>query len=160
MAGYMGSFRSDTQRCIMPQMPPQAYKTYGMSMPLKTHWRAATCEEIDCDAYRCGWVSTFDLSTDLGQRQYAFCKADRSRAYSMQRPAENLVKFVYAPGNRCFQAGDHRVPLERPVRLYVAEGDWRGNPRRIPVRVHQRAEDWTEDFAIHQDRLAAAVEKG
>lgn len=160
MAGYMGSFRSDTDRAIMPMGPPQAYKTYGMSMSLKTHWRAATCEEVDCAAYRFGWASTFDVSTKLGMRQFEYCKGDRARSFSMQRPALNLVKFVYAPGNRCFSAADHRVPLERPARLYVAEGDWRGNPRGTRPRVHQRAEDWAEDFAEHQGRLAAAIEKG
>jgi hypothetical protein len=160
MAGITGAFRSDTQRAIMPAGPPQAYKTYGMSMPLKTHWRPATCEETGCDAYRRGWVSTFDLSTDLGKRQFDYCKADKTRSFSIQRPAANLVKFVYAPGNCCFKAGDHRLPLERPARLYVAEGDWRGNPRGVPARVHQRPQDWVDDFANHQDRLAAAVQKG
>jgi len=160
MAGRMGVFRSDTERSFMPQGPPQAYKTYGLSMPLKTHWRSATCEEADCAAYRCGWVSTFDLSTDLGQKQYAYCKDDRTRSFSVQRPSLNLVKLTYGPGNACFDAGKHRVPLERPARLYVADGDWRGNPWRTRPRVHHRAEDWVDDFSTHQDRLAAAIQKG
>lgn len=160
MAGYMGSFRSDFERAIMPVGPPEAYKTYGMSMPLKTHWRPATCEEAGCEAYQFGWVSTFDLSTDLGKRQFEFCKDDRSRSFSIQRPSLNLVKFVYAPGNRCFQSGDHRLPLARPARFYVAGGDFRGNPRGVPAQVHQRPEDWADDFASHQDRLATAIQKG
>lgn len=145
---------------IPPMGPAQSYKTYGMSMPVKTHWRPATCEEAGCEAYLFGWVSTFDLSTDLGQRQIAFCRADKTRSFSTQQPDENLVKFVYAPGNRCFQSAGHRVPLERPARFYVAGGDYRGNPRGIPTRVLQRPEDWVDDFANHQGRLAAAIEKG
>lgn len=160
MAGIMGSFPSDYQRSFAPQMPPQAYKTYGMSMPLKTHWRAAYCEEVACAGYTQGWVTTVDLSTELGKRQFAYCRADRSRSFSMQRPALNLVKFVYAPGNRCFKADTHRLPLERPALFYVAGGDYRGNPRGIPTQVHQRPQDWAEDFATHQDRLAAALQKG
>jgi hypothetical protein len=145
---------------IPPAGPAHAYKTYGIAMPLATHWRPATCEEVDCAAYRNGWVTTVDLSTDLGKRQFEHCKGDRSRSYSMQRPELNLIKFVYAPGNRCFSAGDHRLPLGRPARFYVAGGDYRGNPRGIRTRVHQRAADWVEDFAGHQGRLAAAIERG
>lgn len=147
-------------RRIAPVAGPQAYKTYGMSMPLKSHWRRATCEEVRCEAYVHGWVSTFDLATDMGLKQYEFCKDDRERSFSMQRVSVSLVKFVYKPGNRCFRSGDHRLPLERPARLYVAEGDFRGNPRRIPVRVHTRADDWVEDFSEHQDRLATAIQRG
>lgn len=145
---------------IPPAGPAHAYKTYGMSMPVATHWRPATCEEVDCEAYLLGWVSTFDLSTDLGKRQFEYCKADKARAFSIQRPALNLIKFVYAPGNRCFQAGDHRLPLDRPARFYVKGGDYRGNPRGVARRVYGRAEDWVDDFANHQGRLAAVIQKG
>lgn len=145
---------------LLPAAGPQHYKTYSMRMPLGSHWRPATCEEAGCEAYRCGWASMFDVSTELGQRQYEFCSADRERSFHIQRPAASLVTFVYAPGNRCFRSGDHRVPLERPAVFAVAEGDWRGNPRGIPVRVHKRAADWVEDFAEHQDRVATAIQRG
>lgn len=144
-----------------PAGPASAYKTYGMSMPLQTHWRPATCEESGCAAYRNGWVSTFDLSTDLGRKQYHFCsKVDRDRSFTEQRPGGALVKLVYPPGTPCFARSEHKVPLERPARFYVAEGDFRGNPRRIPVRVHQRAEDWVEDFASHQDTIKTTLGRG
>jgi hypothetical protein len=143
---------------ILPAMPVQDYKTYGMSMPIKTHWRPATCEEVDCQAYRSGWVTTVDLSTDLGKKQYELITHDRERRYSMQRVSVTLVKFTYGPGFPCFARSEHRVPLERPARFIVAHGDWRGYLER--PRVHQRAEDWVEDFSTHQDRLATAIQKG
>lgn len=143
---------------IEPAMPPQNYKTYAMSMPLKTHWVAATCDEIRCEAYHKGWVSTFDLSTDLGLKQYEYCKDDRTRSFSMQRPGLSLVKFIYPPGNRCFRSGDHKRPLERPCILTVRAGDWRqfvGSPT-----IHKRPEDWIDDFVSHQDGLANAIQRG
>lgn len=143
-----------------PAMDPQYYKTYGMSRPLRTHWRPATCEEVSCEAYRCGWVTTVDLSTDLGRRQYHFITHDKSRRHSEQRVTATLVKLVFGPGNPCFRRGDHKLPLERPARFYVAEGDFRGNPRRIPVRVHHNGSDWAEDFGLHQDKLATAIGRG
>lgn len=145
---------------IEPAGPAGSYKTYGMSMPLRTHWRPASCEEADCEAYRHGWVSTFDLATELGQHQAAYCLADKERSFSMQRPTATMIKFIYKPGNRCFRSGDHKVPLERPARFYVQGGDWRGNPMGTATRVHTRPEHWVEDFSEHQDRLATAIKKG
>lgn len=143
-----------------PAGPSSAYKTYGMSMPLKTHWRDATCEEAACIAFSQGWVSTFDLSTELGRKQYHYCaRTDRDRSFTEQRDGD-LARLTYPPGTPCFRRSEHRVPLERPVRFYVADGDFRGNPRRTPVRVHQRAEDWVEDFASHQDKLSTMKERG
>lgn len=145
---------------LAPAMPPHAYKTYGMSLPLPTHWRNATCDEVDCEAYRGGWVTTVDLSTDLGQKQADYIRHDRSRQASEQRTGLSEAKFVYGPGQRCFAADDHRVPLDRAPRFVVAGGDWRGNPRGTPVQVHRNASEWCEDFAEHQDRLATAIRKG
>jgi hypothetical protein len=143
---------------IAPKAGPDKYKTYGMSMPLKTHWRAATCEEVDCEAWRNGWVTTVDLSTDLGKKQYDLITHDRERRYTMQRVSLTLVKFVYGPGFPCFARSQHRTPLPRPARYIVAHGDWRGYLER--PRVHQRAEDWVEDFALHHDQIRTAIERG
>lgn len=143
---------------VMPAMPVQNYTTYGMSRPLATHWRPATCEEAGCAAYRHGWVTTVDLSTDLGQRQYHYVTHDRTRRFTEQRVTATLVKLLFGPGQPCFRASEHRVPLERPARFIVAHGDWRGYLGT--PRVHVRAEDWIEDFSEHLDRLATAIEKG
>jgi len=145
---------------VAPLQPAHAYKTYGVAMPLRTHWRPATCEEVGCEAWEKGWVSTFDLGTELGRKQYDYCRDDRTRSFSVQRPGLTLIKFVYKPGNRCFRSGDHRLPLGRPARFFVAEGDFRGNPRGIPVRVHRSGSDWAEDFAEHQDQLVTAIGRG
>ena len=153
-------FGSTRVNRLMPKMGPQNFKTYGLAMPLATHWRKATCEETGCDAYLKGWVTTLDLSTPEGQFHAETIKNDKTRKYSVQRVSVAVAKYVYPPGNRCFRESQHRLPLERPARLYVADGDWRGNPRRTPVRVHQRAEDWVEDFSLHQDTLKTAIERG
>lgn len=145
---------------IEPAMEPAYYKTYGLSMPLKTHWRPATCEEAGCEAYRFGWVTTLDLGTEFGQQWAARLRKDRTRSCTEQRASLTLTKFVYGPGNTCFQVSQHKVPVGRPARFYVAGGDFRGNPRGTPVRVHKRPEDWCEDFALHQQQLATAIERG
>lgn len=153
-------FGHTTVQRVKPATGPENYKTYGISMPLRSHWRPATCEEVDCEPYRHGWVTTLDLSTADGQMHAATIKGLRGYRYSVQQASPSLVKYVFPAGQTCFHAGTHRLPLERPPTLYVAEGDWRGNPRRIPVRVHSRADLWVEDYSEHQDRLATAIRKG
>lgn len=149
--------RTFVQR-IAPLAGPAAYKTYGVSMPLASHWRPATCDEVRCEAYRTGWVTTIDTSTELGRRQHHYLSHDKTRSYSVQRVSLTLFKFVYAPGNRCFRSGDHRLPLERPAVFTVRGGDWRAATTQ--ARVHARARDWVEDFSEHLDALATARQRG
>lgn len=140
-------------------MPVHAYKTYAISMPLATHWRPATCEETGCAAFLHGWVTTVDIATDLGRKQHIYITHDKTRSYKQENLAGTLVKFTYAPGNKCFRYSEHKLPLGRPASFYVRGGDWRGNPGG-ERRVHVRAEDWVEDFSEHQDKLNEALKEG
>ena len=148
-----------TTRSIMPNMDPHEYQTFSLRRPRRTHWRSATCEEADCEAYRTGWVTTVDLSTDLGQRQYHFITHDRERKPSMQKIIDTLVKFVYGPGFRCFGT-KHKVSIDRPPVFLVLGGDWRGNPRAIPTRTHTKGELWVEQFEENLDAIRTIQERG
>lgn len=152
----MGAFNHNNIRLAAG---PQNYKSYSMRAPFRTHWRLASCEEYECEAYFKGFVTTVDLNTELGQRQYEYLSHDRERSFHMQRLSMSLVKFVYGPGNRCFSSHEHRVPIGRPPRLLVVGGDWRGNPRR-ERRVHSNVDDWVDDARNHQDKIATIVQRG
>jgi hypothetical protein len=130
----------------------ELYKSYSVLAPPRSHFRKATCEEYECIGWKYGFVTTVDLSTDLGQRQYHFLTHDKKRTYSMQRVSLELVKFIYKPGTICMDWDSHRVPIGRPPRLYVADGDWRGNPTGR-YRIHDRIEHWVEDFGLNQNKL-------
>ena len=143
---------------IPPRAGPGAYKTYGWSAPLATHWRVASCVVVDCEPYRNGWTSTADVGTELGQQQAHYMRHDRSRSCREEQISDRLVAFVYPPGNRCFLQGEHRAPVGRPALFSVADGDWRGNPTGNR-RVHSTAEAWVEDFTEHQDRLVQARQR-
>lgn len=144
---------------IEPNMPVHSYKTYGMSMPLSTHWVPATCEQVECAPFLNGWVTTIDLATELGKKQYDYLTHDKTRACKQERLPGTLVKFTYSPGNSCFSKGDHKLPLGRAASFYTRGGDWRGNPGG-DRRVHAKAEDWIEDFSENQDRLNDLIERG
>jgi hypothetical protein len=147
---------------ITPRLQPQDVQTYNMSLPLRSHWHRVSCEEYECEFFLEGGVLTVDISTELGKKQYDYVTHDKTRKYSMQRESMYVFKFVYPPGQRGFagEKHDHLMPTGRPHVYTVTGGDWRGNPRQIPRRVHTRPEDWVEDFSIHQDAIATIVQRG
>lgn len=144
---------------IVPKIGPQFYKTYGAYAPLSTHWRPASCEEYECGPYLNGWVTPVDLSTAIGQQQAHYIRTDTSRRCREEQTGPSQVRFVFGPGQRCFRSSEHRVPAGRPPLYVVSGGDWRGNPRGDRL-VHRSVEDWVDDFANHQDKIAAAIGRG
>jgi hypothetical protein len=149
----------DGQR-IPPRMGAAAYQTYQIIAPRSTHWRPATCEEVDCAAYLNGFRSTFDEATELGQRQAHYIRHDKSRRHVEERTPEGLTAFTFEPGQRCFKAAEHQVRLDKPERFFRRFGDWRGNPTGQRPYEHTAAEFWTEDFAEHQQRISDQIEEG
>jgi hypothetical protein len=149
-------------RRIIPAVGPEHYKTYTISAPLRTHWRSATCEEYECDDFLYGFVLTIDTTTELGMRQLEFVRHDKTRKSSIQRLSEQIIKVVYGPGNPCFEPvrSTHRVAVGRPPFYLVYGGDWRGNPRGTETLVHRRPEDWVDDCATNQIRIADVHKRG
>ncbi len=141
-----------------PYMEPQAYKTYSYSTPARTHFRPASCEEYLCQDFRYGFMTTLDLSTDVGQRYADFIRKDKSRSPTEIRTGLYEARFVFPPGTPCWRWKEHRIPVEKPPILVVRRGDWRGSLGLI--RRHSRVEFWAEDFAEHQDGLAKIFNRG
>lgn len=142
---------------ITPALPVHAYQTYQVVAPQATHWRPATCAEVDCQAYTGGWRSLIDEATELGKRQAHYIRRESGRKFAEHRDEAGLTVFEFEAGQRCF--APHQARTGRPEVYLVRGGDWRGNPAG-QVRKHVRAEDWLEDFAEHQDRIAGRIEKG
>lgn len=145
---------------LEPALPAHAYKTYSFTRPLRTHWRAATCDETACPAYLNGWVTRVDEATDLGRGQAAYIRRDRTRSHAETRAADGLTEFSFPAGQRCYRASEHRLPLERDPVFTVRGGDYRGNPMQVQTWVCRTADEWQDDFAGHQEMLADAIRKG
>lgn len=139
-------------------LPPGARMTYQLAAPLATHWRTATCSEVDCPNYLFGWVTAIDPSTELGQRQAHYIRTDISRRHTEQRTETGFLEFRFEAGQKCFR--EHQAPLEREPLYLVRGGDHRGDPLGIGVRQHTHPEHWVEEFAEHQQVLADAHQKG
>lgn len=139
---------------VTPALPVGATKTYTVAQPLATHWRPATCEEVDCANWRNGWKTIVNVSVDLGHRQVAYIRHESGRRFTEHREGAAVV-FVFEAGQRCFS--QHRVPLERDPLFLVRMGDWRGYG---PTRVHKRPGDWVEDFSENLDKVRDRQERG
>lgn len=135
----------------------EAYQTFEIVKPKDTHTVEASCEEVECQAYANGWKLMVDLGTDLGQKQAYYIKYHSGRSYTYDQ-RDGLVTFVFRSGQKCFQ--EHRRDLERDPVFRVKGGKDGRNPLKLPTRVHKKAEYWVEEFALNQQTIADAVEKG
>jgi hypothetical protein len=142
---------------IMPYLPAGSMVTFSLHQPAATHFVAIDCQAAGCGAWKHGWTSTVDTSTTLGQQQARYIQDHSGRSYTRVE-ALPLVMFKFPPGQQCFQG--HRRPLERDPIAVVRSGDWRGDPRRDIRRRHTKLEDWVDQFATHQDKLATRMAQG
>lgn len=144
---------------LTPALPMQAYQTYALATPLRTHFQPATCAQVGCAHWRDGWRMVIDPNTELGRKQLSYIRLKSGRAYADVSALDSpLVTLLFNPGQRCF--AQHRVPIpEREPLLRVRAGDWRGNPGG-PTRVHVRSADWVEDFAEHQLKIIEERKRG
>lgn len=135
---------------IAPVGPVRAYQTFSVTAPLATHFRPATCEEIECEAMRNGWITRAQ-----SDEQSEYIRRHSGRTFVEREPGV----FVFAPGQICFAAASHRMRLEREEIYTVRDGDWRGNPTGH-IRKHTRSDLWVEEFAEHQDFIKTIQERG
>ena len=99
---------------------------FGIARPLATHWRRASCAEMDCPHYIWGWETLIDERTDFGKMQADYIRHKSGREFKEEVLANGLIRFEFHAGQRCFR--EHKVPLEREPLLT------RGVPR-LPVEM-------------------------
>lgn len=139
---------------IQPAMPVQAYKTYGIAAPRDTHTRKASCREVECQHYGRGWQSVINTNTELGRRQANYIRMSSGRHFTFTEN-NGVVTFVFAAGQKCFT--EHRVKLDRQELFVVRGGDWRAVTSEV---IKRSPENWVDDFANHQDRIATKLKQG
>lgn len=143
---------------VDPALPVTAVKSFGIKAPRATHFRPATCAEVDCPMHLDGWQSVIDESTELGQEQAYYIRNGSRRRFTEDRNLmPGVTVFVFEAGQTCFR--QHEQRLDRPELFIVRGGDWRGNPTG-ERRQHANGDDWVDEFANHQDRLADQLNKG
>lgn len=141
---------------LKPQGPAQAYKTYSIKAPLSSHFRPATCAEVDCPNYRDGWK----IRVEGLEPALLHTAKNSGRKYTVLNVAQNETWLVYEAGQPCFQEPAHRTRLERPELFLVRDGDHRGNPLGTSRRFHKNADEWAEDLHEHTDKILDALKEG
>ena len=135
---------------IVPKMTPDATRTYQIIAPLPSHFRPATCEEVECAAWRNGWKTTVLPGTP----EHAQVLALRGR-YRFAGPVCNedgTNTFLFEAGQPCFRRSQHRKSLEREPLYRVRDG--------LSAPISRRSADWVDDFATHQQTIADARRRG
>lgn len=153
---------------VQPKLPAWAVKTYTVSAPLETHWRVATCTEVQCPREEFGWQTVLLEADETGAWQANYIRTQSGRKYREYRREDGMTVFEFPAGQRCFAVmirdgkvvAGHPKRIERPELFIVGDGDWRGNPRDTTPIVHSGPESWVDDFATHQDTLADAAKRG
>lgn len=143
---------------VEPDLPPRLMKTYGVSAPIPTHWRQASCAEVNCPDYQNGWKTVLDVSIPQQASLADYITHKSGRKFKAQRDGRDTkVVFIFYPEQTCFKAADHRVPLERDPLFVVRDGDYRGYGA---TKLFKKPEDWVDDFANHQLNLQDKLSRG
>lgn len=138
----------------MPILDPRGYKTYSIHAPIRTHFRKATCAEVDCPDYLNGWRVRLEI---LNPEQRVWVRQTGRRFTELPvRAGETWL--VFEAGQPCFRATEHRARVEREELYVIRDGDMRGNPTGRVDRVS--GQQWNDDFGEHQQRLADLQQKG
>ena len=108
--------------------------------------RPATCAEVECDAWAHGWVTRVPVDSEAA----LYIAAGHSgRAYTQTAPGE----FRFSPGQVCFGASEHRLPLDEATRFL------RGSGTAASLQA-LGAEQWLDEFGRNQQNLRTIIEKG
>lgn len=114
--------------------------------------RLALAQERDCAPHRCGWSTPVAAGSAQEADLKALCAgADgHQRQWSAVLKEDNgILRYVFEPGQTCFVANSHRLPLERLEIFSKRRGDQfvhLGNRR-----VYDRPDQWVDDFATNLD---------
>jgi len=125
---------------------------YKILNPASTHFRPATCEEVDCAGYLNGWKSVIDESTDLGRTQAEYIRRRSGRMFTEDRTVAGLTEFTFPAGQSCFRSGEHKTNIGRAPLFVVDAGDRRYR--------HSSADSWADDLRTHTSQIIDEINKG
>jgi len=105
------------------------HRIYRSSAPVASHFREATCAEVNCEHYLAGW-QTILPENDTDNADWI---RHQSRLRFTETRSDGTVTFRFEPGQPCFSRNTHRVSLDRPHIFTVGNG-YSGFSRREPAQ--------------------------
>ena len=115
----------------------QPTNKFEANWPSRTHWRKATCREVNCSHYVNGWVTR----VAPGSPQDLYIRADTERHHTLER-GEEVNFYTFEPGQRCYKSGQHRIKLDRGPWLTKNMAD---KPWALELRAMEYNR-WTDEF--------------
>ena len=147
----------------LTRLPTHMMKSYALLQPLATHYREATCAEVECRGFREDMTVTFDLTVPQQVSDANWLRNHSGLRFTyFMLDDDRKVKFVVPAGQRCLESllRPHRVPLEREPLMVVRGGDtFRGNPTG-ERRSHTSPESFVDEWATDLDKLKTVQERG
>lgn len=133
-----------------PLLPVTKMVTHAILQPLQTHWRKATCAEVDCEHYLNGWGVAKRYVDD---RLLASIKQAGYR-FSTVEIEDGQEHLWFEAGQLCFKAGEHRKLTDREPLFVARSGDWRGNPDGANAKplMFSGADAWKDSLGTTLDR--------
>jgi len=117
---------------------PKQVEHWALKAPIGSHFRPATCEEVNCDDYTHGW-DTLIPPTLPGQQLVAMIReVYQPGQYTVTQDELGGTVYRFAAGTPCLRRVRHRIRSERDY-LYLA-----GNHGFVP------SDEWADRL---NDRL-------
>lgn len=133
---------------VEPALPAGLMQTHQIAMPLPTHWRRATCEEVGCLAFRHGWQLA---RTGLDDEDMALLAKSKRRWREEQ--GDDGPVLIFEAGQPCLAASEHRIQQDRPPLFIARDGDFRGNPRQTEPVVFSGADPFADHLHTHLEKF-------
>jgi len=143
---------------------------FTLSQPLDTHFRPATCEEVDCPQHLFGWVTVLDRECDVrliddilkSGRHFTRMRSEEASQRASKDLPPGMLAFVFPPGQQCFR--QHVMPVGREPFLAYQRGVAMGaGGAFVPVedrRQHVKVSDFTEHFNEEADGIRRRRQAG
>lgn len=163
------SFHQKVNR-IQPQMPTQNYTTFAIKSPISTHYRRATCAEVNCADYLNGWYLKIEgtpedllyLATHSGRR-YTTGEVVIEKEVEIDGAItvvpDMFKALIFEAGQGCFAEATHVKSLERQEFYFSGRGDYRSFSIR-KAHLYDRPDQFVDDFDHHLTRIRRALEQG
>ena len=118
----------------------QRTSQYQVTWPKESHWRRATCDEVDCPRYLLGWTTTVEADSP----QYDFVRADKERHYRAEVTGDGLITLHYPAGQRCF-GSNHWAKIDPERGPWLTKNLWGLEAGRVEHNAMEPAR-WVDEF--------------
>lgn len=147
------------------------HTNFRVTQRFEENFRAITCAQAECDAFKFGWSTVVPVGT---ADQVRVISRNTGRFFTEKPTADGLIEFIFAPGQEGFKGGgsgehDHRERIDSVQRFSKQDGHAKiGIERNASTwlwsadgtRQQLSPQSWVDAFGENQERLAAEAQKG